>query len=78
MLIKSMTASWAGHESMVGFPILPKTLPTKSSYKLGGQHHVTKTKCFRTVRWMRVIRRVGLDQSTGKHLWKWEDAYWLD
>lgn len=78
MLIERMTASWAGHESVVGFPLWPKTLPTKASYKVELQHPLTKTKCFRAVRWVRVWRRVGMDRSTGKHRWKWKDAYWLN
>lgn len=78
MLIENVTSSCAGHQNMKGFPLLPKTLPTKSSYKQGRAHQVTETKWFRTVRWVRVMRRVGRNQSTGKHIWKWKDTYWLD
>ncbi|KKT11982.1 MAG: hypothetical protein UV93_C0011G0008 [Candidatus Azambacteria bacterium GW2011_GWC2_43_27] len=78
MLLESVTSSWAGHQNMEGFPFWPKTLPTKSSYKQDEIHQVTKTKCFRTVKWVRLWRRVGRNTSTGKHIWKWQDAYWLD
>ncbi|MDO8728479.1 MAG: hypothetical protein Q7K26_01160 [bacterium] len=78
MLIAKVVSSWAGHQNLQGFPLWPKTLPTKSSYKLDKVHQITKTKCFRTVRWIRVMRRVGLNWSTRKPIWKWTDAYWLD
>mgnify|MGYP001596695513 CR=1 FL=1 len=77
MFLEQVTASWAGHQTMKGFPLLPKTLPTESSYKRGDSQ-ITKTRCFRTVRWARVWRRVGRNPSTGKDIWKWKDAYWID
>ncbi len=76
MLFENVTASWAGYQHVEGFPLLPKILPTQSSYKNGGVQ-ITKTKWLKTVRWARVWRRVGRD-SAGKHIWKWKDAYWIE
>lgn len=78
MIFEAILSSWAGYQHMEGFPLLPKTLPTKNSYKNGGVHQITQTKWFRTVRWARVWKRVGRNSATGKHIWKWVDAYWLD
>jgi len=71
MIIESVISSWAGHKTMVGFPLLPKHLPTKKNYNQG-KVSIKKTKWLKEVCWARVLETV---PDTGRQIWK--DAHWL-
>jgi len=72
MFIEDVLTSWAGHQIMRGFPLLPKRLPTEESYRQG--RDVIETRWFRSVTWARIAEPQ--NPETGECIWK--DAFWVN